>query len=61
MTTVAGVLRGILGHERHGLAMLLGAKVFPLASEQTFRKIAYVVIMLAAVVALPVMDTLIGR
>jgi uncharacterized protein len=40
----------------YGLAMLLGAKLFPLASEQTFRRIAYLIIAMAAVMALPVLD-----
>jgi uncharacterized protein len=45
----------------YGIAMLAGARLFPLASEQTFRRIAYGIIMLAAVAALPVMDGVTGR
>jgi uncharacterized protein len=45
----------------YGLSMVLGAKLFPLASEQTFRRIAYLIIAVAAVVALPVMDQFLKR
>ena len=40
----------------YGLAMLVGAKLFTFASEQTFRRIAYLIIGMAAIVALPVLD-----
>jgi uncharacterized protein len=45
----------------YGLGLLVGARAFHLASEQTFRRIAYLVIVLAAVTALPVMDAMFGR
>jgi uncharacterized protein len=45
----------------YGLGLLVGARAFHLASEQTFRRIAYAVIVAAAVLALPVLDTMFGR
>lgn len=40
----------------HILAMFAGARVFHVASEQTYRRTAYVVIALAALVSLPLWD-----
>lgn len=40
----------------YGLAMALGARGFHLASEATFRRIAYVIILLAALLGLPALD-----
>jgi uncharacterized membrane protein YfcA len=40
----------------HILAMFAGARVFHVASEQTYRRTAYVVIALAALVSMPLWD-----
>jgi uncharacterized protein len=40
----------------HILAMFAGAKVFHFASEQTYRRTAYAVIMLSALVSMPLWD-----
>ena len=40
----------------HVLAMFAGAKVFHFASEQTYRRVAYVIITLAALVSMPLWD-----
>jgi uncharacterized protein len=45
----------------YGLGLLVGAKLFPIAPERMFRRIAYAVIFLAAILAMPVMDGLVGR
>jgi uncharacterized membrane protein YfcA len=45
----------------YGLAMLLGARLFVLAPAHVFRGVAYVVIALAALVALPALDPLFRR
>ncbi len=45
----------------YGLGLLMGAWLFPIASEQTFRRLAYAVIFAAALLALPLMDPLLGR
>lgn len=45
----------------YGLGILIGSKSYHLASEQTFRRIAYGVIMLAALISLPLWDGLLRR
>ncbi|HKS61850.1 MAG TPA: TSUP family transporter, partial [Xanthobacteraceae bacterium] len=40
----------------HILAMFLGAKFFHMASEQTYRRVAYVIITAAALVSMPLWD-----
>ncbi|MGL4242060.1 MAG: TSUP family transporter [Beijerinckiaceae bacterium] len=45
----------------YGLALLVGSRLFHLASERTFRMAAYVVITMAALIALPLLDPLFGR
>ena len=41
----------------HILAMFAGAKLFHFASEQTYRRTAYAIITLAALVSMPLWDT----
>lgn len=43
----------------YGIGMFLGTKGFHLASEETFRRIAYAVILLAALLSLPLLDGII--
>jgi uncharacterized protein len=45
----------------YGLALYAGARLFPLASETTFRGVAYAIIAMAALAALPLVDPLFGR
>jgi uncharacterized protein len=45
----------------YGLALYAGTRLFSVASERTFRCIAYGVITMAALVALPLTDRLVGR
>jgi uncharacterized protein len=45
----------------YGLGLLLGVKLFPIASEQMFRRLAYAVIFAAALLAVPLVDPLLGR
>ena len=40
----------------YGLGLLIGARMFGLASEQTFRRVCYAIIGGAAIVGLPVLD-----
>ncbi|MGL4635682.1 MAG: TSUP family transporter [Beijerinckiaceae bacterium] len=44
-----------------GFGLLAGFRMFDLASEQTFRRVAYMVITFAALAALPILDGVIGR
>ncbi len=45
----------------YGAGLWIGTHAFRLASEQTFRRIAYLVIFLSALVSLPLWDGLLGR
>lgn len=45
----------------YGSGVLIGTRGYGLASERTFRRIAYGVIMLAALVSLPLWDGVLGR
>jgi uncharacterized protein len=45
----------------YGLALMVGSMLFSQASEHVFRRIAYAVIFMAAVLAMPVVDPLLGR
>jgi uncharacterized membrane protein YfcA len=66
LTTISYLVGGVLTTEVVGLAVLtgpafgiglwLGSHMFGLASEETFRRICYALIALAALVSLPVFD-----
>ncbi len=45
----------------YGLGVLIGSRLYGLASDATFRRIAYVVIALSALVSLPLWDGPLGR
>jgi uncharacterized protein len=45
----------------YGLALLIGSHGFRLASESTFRRIAYAVIIISAIVSFPVWDQVLAR
>jgi uncharacterized protein len=45
----------------YGLGLLIGTKLFGHAPEHIFRRVAYAVIACAAVVAMPIIDPLLGR
>jgi uncharacterized protein len=45
----------------YGVGLLIGMRGFHIASEATFRRIAYVVILLSAMIALPLWDGVFGR
>lgn len=45
----------------YGLGLLIGMRGFHIASEATFRRIAYMVILFSALVSLPLWDGLFGR
>jgi len=59
--TVASVMMALPLFAVYGAGLWLGTHAFGLASEQTFRRIAYLTILLSALVSLPVWDGLIGR
>jgi uncharacterized protein len=45
----------------YGIGLFIGAKLFHVAPEQVFRRVAYTVITLAALIAMPAIDPLLGR
>ncbi|MGL5116250.1 MAG: sulfite exporter TauE/SafE family protein [Beijerinckiaceae bacterium] len=59
--TAENGLRALALMPVYGAALWIGLRSFHLASEATFRRIAFGIILGAAVVALPVVDVLIGR
>lgn len=65
--TVAGLLTwdviklSLLVGPVYGLGMFLGARLFGVASDTTFRRVCYILIALAAFISLPLLDPLLGR
>ena len=59
--TVASALMALPLFAIYGIGLWLGTHAFGIASEQTFRRIAYLTIFLSALVSLPLWDGLIGR
>jgi hypothetical protein len=55
------IARGVVMAPIYAATILIGARGFRLASETTFRRIAFALIALAAVVSLPLLDGLLGR
>ncbi|MGO4264181.1 hypothetical protein, partial [Lysobacter sp. TAB13] len=45
----------------YGAGLWVGTHAFRIASEETFRRIAYLVIFLSALVSLPLWDGILGR
>jgi uncharacterized protein len=45
----------------YGIALFMGARLFTVAPEKVFRRVAYGVIACAAVIAMPIIDPLLGR
>jgi uncharacterized membrane protein YfcA len=45
----------------YGAGLWVGTHAFRIASEETFRRIAYLVIFLSALVSLPLWDGMLGR
>lgn len=59
--TLASALMALPLFAIYGFGLWIGMRGFHVASEQTFRRIAYGVIFLSAVISLPVWDGLLGR
>jgi uncharacterized membrane protein YfcA len=59
--TLASLVMALPLFAVYGAGLWLGTHAFGLASEQTFRRIAYLVIFTSALVSLPFWDRLIGR
>lgn len=59
--TLQAVLWGIAATVPYGLGIFLGSKAFPLASEETFRRIAFAIIIGAVLIGLPLLDPILRR
>ena len=59
--TAATIWQAIPLFVPYGVGLLIGTKLFPLASEVTFRRIAYGVIVVAAALAMPALDSILRR
>lgn len=59
--TLASALMALPLFAIYGIGLWLGTHAFGIASEQTFRRIAYLTIFLSALVSLPLWDALVGR
>ncbi|PTM41380.1 sulfite exporter TauE/SafE family protein [Bosea sp. 124] len=59
--TMAAMMMAVPLFAGYGVALWAGTHGFQLASESTFRRIAYAVIFLSAMVSLPLWDGLVGR
>lgn len=59
--TLAGVLMALPLFAIYGAGLWIGTRGFHVASEITFRRIAYLLIFTSAVVGLPLWDGLVGR
>ncbi len=54
--TLRAIAYGIALMPFYGLGLFLGARLFPLASERTFRRVAFALIALGAIITMPVFD-----
>lgn len=59
--TAERVVRGAAMIPFYAVGIFVGARLFPLASDATFRRIAFALIALAALLSLPLLDGLLGR
>jgi hypothetical protein len=59
--TLAALMMALPLFAAYGLALWAGTHGFRLASETTFRRIAYAVIFASALVSLPLWDGFVGR
>lgn len=56
--TARALAVAVVAGPAYGLGMLVGSRLFRLASEQTFRRIAFLIVALAALIGLPIFDQL---
>jgi uncharacterized protein len=56
--TARAIAVAVVAGPAYGLGMLVGARLFRFASDQTFRRIAFLIVALAALLGLPVFDRL---
>lgn len=59
--TAEGILRGLLCVPGYFIGIQIGARFFAGASDTTYRRVAFVMILLAAIVSIPLLDGVLSR
>ncbi len=59
--TLEGIIRGLLCVPGYFIGIQIGARFFSGASDATYRRVAFLMILIAAITSLPLLDTLFSR
>ena len=59
--TMEGIVRGLLCVPGYFIGIQIGARFFSGASDATYRRVAFIMILLAAITSLPLLDALFSR
>ncbi len=59
--TMEGIVRGLLCVPGYFIGIQIGTKFFSGASDATYRRVAFIMILVAAITSLPLLDTLFSR
>lgn len=59
--TMEGIVRGLLCVPGYFIGIQIGARFFSGASDATYRRVAFLMILLAAITSLPLLDSLLSR
>lgn len=59
--TIEGIVRGLLCVPGYFIGIQIGSKFFSGSSDATYRRVAFIMILLAAITSLPLLDNLLSR
>jgi len=59
--TMEGIIRGLLCVPGYFIGIQIGTKFFSSASDATYRRVAFIMILIAAITSLPLLDELLSR
>ncbi len=59
--TIEGIVRGLLCVPGYFIGIQIGARFFSGASDATYRRVAFLMILLAAITSLPMLDSVLSR
>ncbi len=59
--TLEGIVRGLLCVPGYFIGIQIGTKFFSGASDATYRRVAFIMILIAAITSLPLLDTVLSR
>jgi uncharacterized membrane protein YfcA len=59
--TIEGIVRGLLCVPGYFIGIQIGARFFSGASDATYRRVAFIMILLAAITSLPILDSILSR